>query len=146
MGRFPKNLQCTAGVLLARGIEEFKWDGEPTRRLRAAGTTYFESRAPYGVRWEGETGVLEISSDQVFQMMFMVGHISPTHGMMLALFTGVIPHDVSLFDLKDKAGRDQALAAANVHSEPDPDIEQMAAFLRMLATAARLEQTILVDG
>lgn len=146
MGRFPKNLQCTAGVLLARGIEEFKWDGEPTRRLRAAGTTYFESRAPYGVRWEGETGVLEISSDQVFQMMFMVGHISPTHGMMLALFTGVIPHDVSLFDLKDKAGREQALAAANVPSEPDPDIEQMAAFLRMLATAARLEQTILVDG
>ena len=70
----------------------------------------------------------------------------PTGAIVLALFTGVIPHDVSLFDLKDKAGREQALAAANVPSEPDPDIEQMAAFLRMLATAARLEQTILVDG
>jgi len=146
MSRFPKNLQCTAGVLLARGIEEFKWDGEPTRRLRAAGTTYFESRAPYGVRWEGENGVLEISSDQVFQMLFMVGHIAPTHGMMLALFTGVIPHDTSLFDLKDKAGRDRVLADAHLPTEADPDIEQLAAFLRMLATAARLETTILVDG
>ncbi len=146
MGRFPKNLQCSAGVLLARGIEEFKWDGEPTRKLRAAGTTYFESRAPYGVRWEGETGVLEISSDQVFQMMFMVGHMAPTHGLMLSLFTGVIPHDTSLFDLKDKPGRDRALAASHLPSEADPDIEQLAAFLRMLATAARLEATILVDG
>jgi hypothetical protein len=30
--------------------------------------------------------------------------------------------------------------------EPDPDIEQLAAFLRALATAARLELPILVDG
>jgi len=146
MGRFPRNLQCTAGVLLARGIEEFKWDGEPVRRLRASGTTYFESRAPYGVRWEGENGALEISSDQVFQMMFMVGHIAPTHGLMLALFTGVIPHETSLFDLKDQAGRDQALASAHLPTEADPDIEQLAAFLRMVAVAARKQATILVDG
>lgn len=146
MARFPKNLQCSAGVLLARGIEEFKWDGEPTRRLRAAGTTYFESRAPYGVRWEGENGVLEISSDQVFQMMFMVGHITPTHGLMLALFTGVIPHDTSLFDLKDKQGRDKVLAAVDLPTQADADIEQLAAFLRMLAVAARMECNIIVDG
>jgi hypothetical protein len=146
MGRFPNNLQCSAGVLLARGIAEFKWDGEPTRKLRAAGTTYFESRAPYGVRWEGETGVLEISSDQVFQMMFMVGNIAPTHGLMLALFTGVIPHDTSLFDLKDKAGRDRVLATATLPTEADADVEQLAAFLRMLAVASQLESTILVDG
>ena len=146
MARLPTNLACSAGALLARGIDEFKWDGEPTRRLRAAGTTYFESRAPYGVRWEGETGVLEISSDQVFQMMFMVGQLSATHCLMLALFTGVIPHDTSLHDLKDKTGRDRALAAAEVPSQPDADIEQLAAFLRMLATAARMDATILVDG
>jgi hypothetical protein len=146
MARLPTNLQCAAGALLARGIEEFKWDGEPTRRLRAAGTTYFESRAPYGVRWEGETGVLEISSDQVFQMMFMVGHITPPHALMLCLFTGVIPHDISLHDLKDKAGRDRALANVDVPSQPDADVEQLAAFLRMLAIAARMEATILVDG
>lgn len=146
MGRFPKNLQCTAGVLLARGIEEFKWDGEPTARLRASGNTYFESRVPYGVRWEGETGVLEISSDQVFQMMFMVGHVAPTHGLMLALFTGVIPHDTSLFDLKDKAGRERVLSAVDLPTEHDAEIEQLAAFLRMLAVGARLDATILIDG
>jgi len=146
MGRLPTNLQCTAGALLARGLDEFHWDGEPTKKLRASGTTFFESRVAYGVRWEGETGVLEVSSDQLFQMLFMVGPIAPTHGLMMALFCGVIPHDTSLHDLKDKPGRDRVLASAVLPAQGDPDVEQIAAFLRMLAVAARMEATVLVDG
>jgi hypothetical protein len=146
MSRLPTNLACTAGALLARGLDEFNWDGEPVKKLRAASTTFFESRVPYGVRWEGETGVLEISSDQLFQMMFMVGPLAPTHSLMLALFTGTIPHDTSLHDLKDKPGRDRVLALADVPSQPDADIEQLAAFLRTVALAARLERTVLIDG
>jgi hypothetical protein len=79
-------------------------------------------------------------------MMFLVGHLAPTHCLMLALFCGVIPHDTSLHDLKDQAGRTRALAAAHVAPQADPDIEQVAAFLRTLAVAARLEVPILVDG
>jgi len=146
MGRLPKNLQCTAGALLARGLAEMQWDGEPANRLRASGTSFFESRAPYGIRWEGESGTLEVSSDQLFQMMFMVGTIEPTHALMLVLFTGVIPHDTSLHDLKDRPGRERVLAAADLPPQPDPDIEQLAAFLRMLAIAARMEATVVVDG
>ena len=146
MSRLPTTLGCTAGALLVRGLGEFGWDGVPAAKLRAAGTTYFESRAPYGVRWEGDDGVIEISSDQLFQMMFMVGPLAPTHCLMLALFCGVIPHDTSLHELKDDAGRTKALAIANVPVEPDADIEQLAAFLRALAIAARLDVSILVDG
>jgi hypothetical protein len=146
MSRLPTSLACTAGALLVRGLAEFGWDGAPTAKLRAAGTTFFESRVPYGVRWESADGVIEISSDQLFQMMFLVGNLAPTHSLMLALFLGVIPHDTSLHDLKDDAGRARALAAANVASEHDADIEQLAAFLRALAVAARLELPILVDG
>lgn len=146
MARLPENLGCTAGALLVRGLGEFGWDGGPAAKLRAAGDTYFESRVPYGVRWEGPNGTIEISSDQLFQMMFLVGHLAPTHCLMLALFCGVIPHDTSLHDLKDAPGRARALAAAYVAPEADPDIEQLAAFLRALAVAARLEVPILVDG
>ncbi len=146
MSRLPDTLGCTAGALLVRGLGEFGWDGAPAAKLRAAGTTYFESRAPYGVRWQGDDGVIEISSDQLFQMMFMVGNLAPTHCLMLALFCGVIPHDTSLIDLKDEPGKSRVLAAANVPSEPDADIEQLAAFLRSLALAARLDATILIDG
>jgi hypothetical protein len=146
MSRLPQSLACTAGALLVRGLAEFGWDGAPAAKMRASGTTFFESRAPYGVRWESPDGVIEISSDQLFQMMFLVGNLAPTHCLMLALFTGVIPHDTSLHDLKDEPGRARVLAAASVPSESDPDIEQLAAFLRALALAARLEVPILVDG
>lgn len=150
MSRLPSSLESTAGTLLARGLREFGWDGAPAAKLRAAGTTYFESRAPYGVRWQspGETGTgtLEISSDQLFQMMFLVGPLAATHCLMLALFCGVLPHDISIYDLKDGDGRTRALAAADVPVQPDGDLEQLAAFLRMLAIAARLEVSILIDG
>jgi hypothetical protein len=146
MGRLPKTLDCTAGALLARGLDEFGWDGAPVARLRTHGTTFFESRAPYGVRWQDEGKPLEVSSDQLFQMMFMVGDLAPTHCLMLALFCGVLPHDISLQDLKDRAGRARALEAAAVPAQPDGEIEQLAAFLRMLAMAARLEVSIMIDG
>jgi hypothetical protein len=147
MARMPVNLQCAAGALLVRGLAEFNWDGSPAAKLRAAGATYFESKVAYGVRWQADDGSqIEMSSDQLFQMMFMVGQLNPAHCLMLALFTGVIPHDTSLHDLKDGPGRQRVLAAAHVESHPDPEIEQLAAFLRTLAVAARLDVPILVDG
>jgi len=146
MSRLPSTLDCTAGTLLARGLGEFGWDGAPAAKLRSAGTTYFESRAPYGVRWQGDDGTIEVSSDQLFQMMFMVGNLAPTHCLMLVLFCGVLPHDISIYDLKDNDGRARALAAAELPPDSDSDIEQLAAFLRTLAIAARLDVSVLIDG
>jgi hypothetical protein len=146
MARLPESLGCSAGALLVRGLGELGWDGAVTAKLRAAGGTYFESNVAHGVRWQSSDGAIELSSDQVFQMLFLVGTVAPTHALMMALFLGVIPHDTSLHDLKDPAGRARALAAADVPIEADPDIEQMAAFLRMLAHGARLELPILIDG
>jgi hypothetical protein len=146
MSRLPRTLECTAGALLARGLDEFGWDGAPVARLRSAGETFFESRAPYGVRWQGEEGTREVSSDQLFQMMFMVGDLAPTHCLMIALFCGVLPHDIALQDLKDRAGRLRALETATVPAHPDADIEQLAAFLRTLALAAQHEVPVVIDG
>jgi len=147
MARLPTSLACTAGALLVRGMGELGWDGAPAAKLRASGNTYFESRVPLGVRWAADDGsAIEISSDQLFHMMFMVGPLAPTHCLMVALFTGVIPHDTSLHDLKDETGRSHALDHAEVASEPDPDIEQFAHFLRTLALAAKLDVPVLIDG
>jgi len=147
MARLPESLATTAGALLVRGLGELGWDGAPAAKLRAAGTTYFESRVPYGVRWQGEGGdLIEISSDQLFHMMFMVGPLNPSHCLMLALFTGVIPHTTSLHDLQDDAGRKRVLQSAHVAPEADGEIELLAGFLRALAVAARHDIAILVDG
>ena len=144
MARLPESLGTTAGILLVRGLEELGWDGAPAAKARAAG--FYESRVPYGVRWEADGKRIELSADQIFHMMFMVGPLAPTHCMMLALFLGVLPHDTPLTDLKDAESRRRALAATHVAVEPDEEIEQLAAFLRMLAVAARLDVPILVDG
>ena len=147
MARLPQTLACTAGAMLVRALNELGWTGEPAAKLRASGTTYFESRVAHGVRWEAADGSsIEMSSDQLFQMMFMVGPIAPTHALMVALFTGVIPHDTNIHDLKDDDGRKQVLAQAHLPPESDPDIEQLAQFLRTLASAARLDVPVLVDG
>ncbi len=148
MSRLPTHLACTAGALLVRGLGEFGWDGEPVARLRAAGDTYFESRVAHGVRWVAEdNNIIELSSDTMFQMMFFVGRtLQPTHALMIALFLGVIPHDTDLHLLKDGPGRTKALARSYLPTEADPDIEQLAAFLRMLALGAQLDVPILVDG
>ncbi|MBV8761969.1 MAG: hypothetical protein JO257_32045 [Deltaproteobacteria bacterium] len=146
LSRLPENLGCTAGAMLVRALGELGWDGAPTAKLRASGDTFFESRVAHGVRWESKDGSIEISSDQLFQMLFLVGPVAPTHALMLALFCGVIPHDTSLHDLKDEAGRRRVLAQAHVPTESDPEIEQLAAFLRVLAVAARLEVPVLIDG
>jgi hypothetical protein len=147
MSRLPNTLASTAGAMLVRALNELGWTGERVAQLRASGTTYFESRIPHGVRWEAADGsAVEMSSDQLFEMMFMVGPLAPTHCLMLALFTGVIPHDTSVHDLKDAAGRQHALRQAHVAPEPDADIEQFAAFLRTVATAAHLEVPVLIDG
>lgn len=151
MARLPTSLACTAGVMLARALGDFGWDGAPCARMRAAGDTFFESRVPYGVRWQPDTtspGVapIELSSDQLMQMLFFVGHVTPSHALMMALFLGVVPHDTPLADLVDAAGRERALARAYVPAEPDADIEQLAAYLRALLAAVRLDVTIEIDA
>jgi hypothetical protein len=40
----------------------------------------------------------------------------------------------------------RALEAVSLPAQPDPEIEQLAAFLRTLAMAARLEVPIVIDG
>src|SRR5579863_8576152 len=34
MGRLPRELACTAGAMLVRGMAELEWDGSPTAKLR----------------------------------------------------------------------------------------------------------------
>src|SRR6185312_3775806 len=59
MARLPESLATTAGVFLVRALADFGWDGAPIAKLRAAGNTFFESKVAYGVRWQGNDGLVE---------------------------------------------------------------------------------------
>ncbi|MBP9087032.1 MAG: hypothetical protein KBG15_13000 [Kofleriaceae bacterium] len=146
MSRLPKSLDSAAGALLVRGMQEFTWDGAPVAKLRTRAGEFLESRVPYGVRWQLDGKPVEVSSDQLLQMMFFVGHLAPTHCLMLALFVGAVSHDASFHDLKDSAGRAKLMHAAVIERQADPAVEQVAAFLRAVLAAARLEVPLFIDG
>jgi hypothetical protein len=114
--------------------------------MRAQGDTFFECNEAMAVSWgEGDHRV-EIDSNQLFHMLFHVGHLGATHAFMVCLFFGVIPHDLELGALGDPAARAQALQTAAVPQPPSEACEPLAAFLHALATAARLDIDVLIDG
>jgi hypothetical protein len=146
MSRMPKDVTSAASSLLLRGVEEFKWTGGPVAKLRSKTGEYLESRVPYGVRWTVNDKPVEVSSDQILQLMFYVGHLAPTHCLMIALFCGAVDHSASFHDLKDPVGRAKLLQHATVAPESIQSIEQIAQFIRTVATAARLEVPVFIDG
>jgi hypothetical protein len=140
--RLPGGPATTAGHLFSRALGDFKWDGGPVAKLRVQGKTFFESSAPLQRRWP--SGAV-VTSDQMFHMMFHVGHLGASHCLMLALFLGALPHSTSPDVLGDRGLKEQALATAHVARE-EGQIEQLATFLRALVAAARLDVRLLVDG
>src|SRR5262249_37275996 len=109
--------------------------------LRARGRTFFESDLPARVEW-GETS---LTADQLFQMLFLVGPLEPSHALMIALFLGVLPHDTPPRDLRDRKRRDRLLSQATVPVE-DARVQPVAEFLRSMALACTLDVRVLVDG
>src|SRR4051794_38135284 len=89
LGLLPDDPSSTAAIVLARALADYGWNGEHTAKMRAQGDTFFELRDPVVVRW----GTLMLSSDQLFQMVFGVGPIQPSHATMLALFFGMLDHE-----------------------------------------------------
>jgi hypothetical protein len=146
LGLLPDDLETTAGQLLVRAIDDFDWDGEHAAGMRAQDDTFFESREALAVSWGEGEHVIEIDTNQLFHLLFHVGHLGATHAFMACLFFGVIPHDLELSALGDPAARAQALKTAQVPQPPSEACEPIAAFLHALATAARLDVDVLIDG
>ncbi|MDX1585489.1 MAG: hypothetical protein R3222_02050, partial [Balneolaceae bacterium] len=78
--------------ILNRGIEEYSYDGETARQLRFENPgTYFEADESLGRPYPDED--LIITTDMLFEMMFMVGSVLPAHAAMLLLFLNAISRE-----------------------------------------------------
>ena len=146
MSRLPSTLDCTAGRFLLRALNDFSWNGEHAARMRKDGDTFFESRIPLGIRWGTGEGAVELSSDQVFHMLFHVGHLSPTHCLMMTMFFGILPHQLDAPVLRTPGELHRMLDETVVPNPSEPSARGMAQFLATLALAARYDQSILIDG
>src|SRR5262249_8370605 len=97
----PDDLSSTAGQLLQRAVADSVAAGATAAGMRDDGDTFFESRQALSVTWGEGDGAFEIDSDQIFHMLFHVGHLGSTHALMVCLFFGVLPHDTELEALGD---------------------------------------------
>jgi len=147
LGLLPDDLSTTAGQLLVRAVADFEWDGAHAADMRSQGDTFFESDEALAVQWAlADGGTFELDTDQLFHLMFHVGPIGSTHAFMICLFLGAVPHDVDIEALGDAATRADVLLTATAPQPPSEACEPLAAFLQTLATAARLDLDVLVDG
>ncbi len=77
--------------IMLRGIEEYNYDGETARPLRHQEGVYMVSHDTLARPYVEEDNI--VTSDQIFEMLFMVGNIQPGHAAMILLFFNIIPRD-----------------------------------------------------
>ncbi len=146
LDQLPADLGCSAGTMLEAAFRDFGWDGAFTRRLRAQRGTFFEQSSGAVRRWPSGFAV---SADQLWQVLFGLGHLAPAHSMMCALFVGVIPHDTTAEGLA-QLSRDTARIGGHALrydvDHDDPQLAEISRFFRAMGLAAALGVSLLVDG
>ena len=94
-------------------------------------------------------GEIDINSDQVFEMTFLLGHIQPNHGGILLLFFGAIPRTSKLMRSCDWVmpleHRAQADFLITVSAQDDLTTGELKQFLYALYLAWQLDVQLLLD-
>ncbi len=141
LDRLPDDLNTTAGFLLTEATSDLGLDGERAKGLRSDGEVFFEKQTATGVRWgDGEEGFM-FQADQMFDMFFGLGALKPSHMAMLALFMGILPHDLDHERFGPIMRDPHALAGAMNLGSLEVDgqsvqIQAVAHFLRAMCSAA----------
>lgn len=147
LDRLPVPDEALTWLLLRQGVEEFKYDGETVRPLRETSDAYFEDRYP-AMRRLGE---FDINANQLFEMMFAVGHINPNHAALLLLFLHAIQREVEASDIMtltpappDRETRFPLLITEQTGD--DPTVHELKEFLRALYLAWSLNERVVIDA
>lgn len=147
LDQLPSNRDPILWLLLQQSLKGN--DGHVVAPLRAGGT-YFEERAVRG----REISDTIASADQVFQMLFLYGHILPNHAGMLLLFYNAIPRagvestDVTrLIDGTMPADeKEERFPFALAHADDDdPSISEFKTFFKAMHRAWLLDVPLLLD-
>jgi hypothetical protein len=133
-------------LLLRQGIQEFNYDGSTVRPLRQSSTTHFADQRALS----RNLGEFDVTSDQVFEMTFLLGDIQPNHAGVLLLFFHAIERGIEANQIM-KIGRipleDRAKFAflLKPSADDDPTTDEMKQFLHALYTAWRLDVPLTLD-
>lgn len=148
--QLPFNDEPLLYLMLKKGIEEFGYTGESARALRNQAGVYFESAETLARRYHE----MQVTSDQIFEMTFLLGPIQPGHAAMLLLFYNAIPrHNMDVAEIM-RLTRPTPNRAPDFEVPPlsldiggndDPSLRDIEGFLRALHLAYRLNVSLLLD-
>jgi hypothetical protein len=146
LNQLPVPDEALVWLLLKQGVEEFKYDGSSLGAMRQAGDAYFEVRGAMSRR----LGEFRITNDQVFEMLFLLGHIQPPHAGVVLLFFNAVNRDLNADQIMkiSRAPQDAAVRFPfqhQVETDDDRTIIEFKGFLHALYTAWSLNVRLLLD-
>lgn len=147
LNQLPTPAETLVWLLLKQGAQEFLYTGDQIKRLRESSSTYFEAdQAAKRV-----LGEFQIDANQVFEMIFAVGHIQPNHGAVLMLFFNIIKRALEAHQIMSisPAGPDADQAhpfQAAADESDDATLAELKAFFKALHTAWKLNVRLLIDA
>lgn len=132
--RLPDDLTSVRGRLLLRAIEDFEYDGRDIDAARARQDLY-ESKVPAIRTWGRWFSKKRITSSQILQMCFTLGHLQPAHAKMMAYFLGFIGDGASAECRQDIPGE-----------MDDSGIHQLNTFFTLCARAGLGYTRVFIDA
>ena len=130
-------------LLLSQTMRDFKFDSEQIVGMRATPGIFFETDERFSKPLEDA----QITSDQIFAMLFLTDSIQPAHGALLLVFFGAIPRDIdadALMALTQPYGSEPPFIL-RPHPADDESIAALHAFFEALYIAHRLNVSVSLD-
>ncbi|MBI5959203.1 MAG: hypothetical protein HY866_10740, partial [Chloroflexi bacterium] len=148
LDQLPDHEHPLVFMLLQRAIREMGYTGESAVVLRQQKSIFLQSESPLDCDLNG----VLVNGNQVFEMLFMSGHVQPTHGALLLQFFGGISPDLDagemmqLADPPSAAWMDEHIPFRLATSRADDaSVAALKSFFKALYSAYRLGVPLLLD-
>lgn len=149
LDQLPGIEQPIIWLLLREGVVANGYTGDAARSLRV-NPAYFEERRVRG----RDMGEFTMSADQIFEMLFMVGSITPAHAGILLLLLGAVPREIEaptvVALMNGTITREQIESEFPFILQDDPGddgtIRDLKRFFLTLHTAWKLNQRLYLDA
>lgn len=146
LNQLPVPVETLPWMLLRQGLQEFKAAGEAVNSMRAEGQPFFQERGVL-VRQLGE---MIVNTNQLFEMLFLLGHIRPSYGATLLMFFNVIRRNMDADEIMNLAPSPEDVTEVypmltKPEETDDASIRQFKQFLQAIYLAWALNVRLLLD-
>ncbi len=146
LNQLPVPVETLPWMLLRQGLQEFKAAGEAVNSMRADGQPFFQEKGVL-VRQLGE---YIVNTNQLFEMLFLLGHIKPSYGATLLMFFNVIRRNMDADEIMALAPSPEDVVERypmelKPEENDDESIRQFKQFLRAIYLAWVLNVRLLLD-